>query len=62
MPYGRVFRQIPSTEEALVACSGVISSYCAHLDLEKVSRHVDVIAAATLNSHGRDAFRAHDAM
>ena len=41
---------------------GVISSYNAHIDLEKVCRHVDVVAAVTLNSHGLEDFRAFETM
>jgi DNA-binding Lrp family transcriptional regulator len=42
--------------------AGIISSYRAHIDLAKVCRHVDVIAAVTLRSHGVDDFLAFDAM
>lgn len=42
--------------------AGVISSYSAHIELEKVCRHVDVIAAVTLNSHGLDDFGAFEIM
>jgi DNA-binding Lrp family transcriptional regulator len=41
---------------------GIIARYSAHLDLVKICRHVDVIAAVTLNSHGLDDFRAFEAM
>jgi DNA-binding Lrp family transcriptional regulator len=41
---------------------GVISSYSARIDLEKVCRHVDVVAAVTLNSHGLGDFRAFETM
>jgi DNA-binding Lrp family transcriptional regulator len=36
--------------------AGVISNYLTRIDLEKVCRHVDVIVAVTLNSHGLDDF------
>ena len=42
--------------------AGVISSYSARIALEKVCRHVDVIAAITLNSHGLDDFSAFEIM
>lgn len=42
--------------------AGVIASYSAHIDLEKVCRHVDVIAAVTLNSHGLDDFHTFETM
>lgn len=42
--------------------AGIISSYRAHIDLHKVCRHVDVIAAATLKSHGLDDFQSFEKM
>jgi DNA-binding Lrp family transcriptional regulator len=36
--------------------AGIISLYQTQIDLNKVCRHVDVIAAVTLNSHGLDDF------
>jgi DNA-binding Lrp family transcriptional regulator len=42
--------------------TGVISGYRAQLDLTKVCRHVDVIAAVTLKSHGLDDFRSFEKM
>ena len=42
--------------------AGIISSYSAHIDLAKVCRHVDVIAAVTLNSHGLDDFLSFEKM
>ena len=36
--------------------AGVISSYQAHIELSKVCRHVDVIAAVTLRDHGLKDF------
>ena len=42
--------------------AGVISSYHASIDLTKVCRHVDVIAAVTLNSHGMEDFLTFEAM
>jgi DNA-binding Lrp family transcriptional regulator len=42
--------------------AGVISSYHASIDIAKVCRHVDVIAAVTLNSHGLDDFFVFEKM
>ncbi|OCC01427.1 hypothetical protein BA190_28465 [Labrys sp. WJW] len=42
--------------------AGVISSYHASIDIAKVCRHVDVIAAVTLNSHGLDDFLTFEKM
>lgn len=42
--------------------AGVIATYSARINLEKVCRHVDVIAAITLNSHGLDDFHAFETM
>ena len=42
--------------------AGVISSYHASIDLAKVCRHVDVIAAITLNSHGMEDFQTFETM
>jgi DNA-binding Lrp family transcriptional regulator len=42
--------------------NGVISGYSAHIDLHKVCRHVDVIAAVMLNSHGLEDFLNFEAM
>jgi DNA-binding Lrp family transcriptional regulator len=42
--------------------NGVISGYNAHIDLHKVCRHVDVIAAVMLNSHGLEDFLNFEAM
>ena len=42
--------------------TGVISSYQAHIELTKVCRHVDVIAAVTLNSHGLEDFQVFEKM
>ena len=36
--------------------TGVISGFNTTIDLHKVCRHVDVIAAVTLNSHGLEDF------
>ena len=36
--------------------SGVISGYNATIDMHKVCRHVDVVAAVILNSHGLEDF------
>jgi DNA-binding Lrp family transcriptional regulator len=36
--------------------AGIIASYRVQIDLNSVCRHVDVIAAVTLNSHGLDDF------
>lgn len=36
--------------------AGVIASYRVQIDLNKVCRHVDVVAAVTLNSHGPEDF------
>ena len=36
--------------------AGVISGFNATVDLHKVCRHIDVIAAVTLNSHGLEDF------
>ena len=40
----------------------VIEGYGTRIDLERICRHVDVIAAVTLNSHGLDDFGAFEAM
>lgn len=42
--------------------AGIISCYRAHIELNKVCRHVDVIAAIKLNSHGMDEFREFERM
>jgi DNA-binding Lrp family transcriptional regulator len=42
--------------------AGVIASYSARINLEKVCRHVDVVAAVTLNSHGLDDFTGFEKM
>jgi len=42
--------------------AGVILGYHADVDLTKVCRHIDVIAAVTLNSHGLDDFLAFEKM
>ncbi len=42
--------------------AGVIDSYHASIDLAKVCRHVDVIAAVTLNSHGLEDFQTFETM
>lgn len=42
--------------------AGIISSYHANIDIAKVCRHVDVIAAVTLNSHGLDDFLTFETM
>ena len=42
--------------------AGIISGYRAHIELTKVCRHVDVIAAVTLNSHGLDDFLVFEKM
>lgn len=42
--------------------AGVITGYSARIELDKICRHVDVIAAITLNSHGLDDFREFEAM
>ena len=42
--------------------AGIISVYQAQIDLNKVCRHVDVIAAVTLNSHGLDDFNDFEKM
>jgi len=42
--------------------AGIISSYHAYIDLNKVCRHVDVIAAVTLNHHGLDDFLTFEKM
>ena len=42
--------------------AGVINSYHASIDLAKVCRHVDVIAAVTLNSHGLEDFQVFESM
>lgn len=36
--------------------AGIIASYRAQVDLSAICRHVDVIAAVTLNSHGIEDF------
>ena len=42
--------------------TGVITNYHAIIDLAKVCRHVDVIAAVTLNSHGLEDFQIFEKM
>ncbi len=42
--------------------AGVILGYTARLDIEKICRHVDVVAAVTLNSHGLEDFTAFEKM
>jgi DNA-binding Lrp family transcriptional regulator len=42
--------------------AGIISVYQAQIDLNKVCRHVDVIAAVTLNSHGLEDFNEFERM
>ena len=42
--------------------AGIINSYHASIDLAKVCRHVDVIAAVTLNSHGLEDFQIFEKM
>ena len=42
--------------------TGVISSYQAHIELTKVCRHVDVIAAVTLRDHGLKDFEVFEDM
>jgi len=42
--------------------AGIINSYHASIDLAKVCRHVDVIAAVTLNSHGLEDFQIFETM
>lgn len=42
--------------------TGIIAGYSAHIDLEKVCRHVDVIAAVTLDSHGSEDFSLFETM
>ena len=42
--------------------TGVITNYHANIDLAKVCRHVDVIAAVTLNSHGLEDFQIFEKM
>ena len=42
--------------------AGVISSYQAHIELTKVCRHVDVIAAVTLRDHGLEDFEVFEEM
>jgi DNA-binding Lrp family transcriptional regulator len=42
--------------------AGIISLYQAQIDLNKVCRHVDVIAAVTLNSHGLEDFNDFEKM
>ena len=42
--------------------AGIIASYSARINLEKVCRHVDVVAAVTLNSHGLDDFTSFEKM
>lgn len=42
--------------------SGIIAMYQAQIDLGKVCRHVDVIAAVTLNSHGLEDFNDFEKM
>ncbi|KQV42735.1 MULTISPECIES: Lrp/AsnC family transcriptional regulator [unclassified Rhizobium] len=42
--------------------AGVIICYHMSIDLTKVCRHVDVIAAVTLNSHGYEDFEIFESM
>ena len=42
--------------------TGIISLYQAQIELDKVCRHVDVIAAVTLNSHGLEDFNDFEKM
>lgn len=42
--------------------AGIISMYQAQIDLNKVCRHVDVIAAVTLKSHGLEDFNDFEKM
>lgn len=42
--------------------AGVISCYQAHIELSKVCRHVDVIAAVTLRDHGLKDFEVFEDM
>ena len=42
--------------------AGVISCYQAHVELSKVCRHVDVIAAVTLRDHGLKDFEVFEEM
>lgn len=42
--------------------AGIISGYQAHIELSKVCRHVDVIAAVTLRSHSLEDFRQFEEM
>jgi len=42
--------------------AGIIAMYQTQIDLNKVCRHVDVIAAVTLNSHGLDDFNDFEKM
>lgn len=42
--------------------AGVLMSYHATIDIAKVCRHVDVVAAVTLNSHGLDDFLSFEKM
>jgi DNA-binding Lrp family transcriptional regulator len=42
--------------------AGIIALYQAQIDLSKVCRHVDVIAAVTLNSHGLEDFNEFERM
>jgi DNA-binding Lrp family transcriptional regulator len=42
--------------------AGVISGYQAHIELTKVCRHVDVIAAVTLRDHGLEDFEVFEEM
>ncbi len=42
--------------------AGVIARYQAHVELSKVCRHVDVIAAVTLRDHGLKDFQTFEDM
>jgi len=42
--------------------AGVISGYYSTIDMHKVCRHIDVIAAVTLNSHGLEDFENFEKM
>lgn len=42
--------------------AGIITSYHASIDVAKVCRHIDVIAAVTLSSHGFEDFEIFEQM
>ncbi|MBK1869134.1 Lrp/AsnC family transcriptional regulator [Aestuariivirga sp. YIM B02566] len=42
--------------------AGIIAMYQAQVDINKVCRHVDVVAAVTLNSHGLEDFNDFEKM